>query len=84
MMMLAFWGTVRIVFFDPCFAQAAIDGFSAAPVLHGKLCCGLFACTVGCPEFVIIKTLDTIKRFATTVAFVSLFAVLPAVLFDPP
>ena len=47
-----------------------------------QLRCGLFACGVSVAELLRIDVFATTETFAAAVAFVTLFAVLSAVLFD--
>ena len=58
------------------------NGLPAASVSFGKLCGGLFACAVCLPYFLRIKPSAAIKLAAASMAFVALFAVSAAVLFD--
>ena len=58
------------------------NGLPAASVSFGKLCGGLFACAVCLPYFLRIKSSAAIKLSAASMAFVALFAVSAAVLFD--
>ena len=58
------------------------NGLPAASVSFGKLCGGLFACAVCLHYFLRIKPSAAIKLSAASKAFVALFAVSAAVLFD--
>ena len=71
----------------PCFGirffEMAKNGFAAAIMISScQLRCGLFACGVSVPELLRIDVFATTETFAAAVAFVTLFAVLSAVLFD--
>ena len=68
---VGFFGT-RIVFFTLHFAQRTVDGFATAAVLYGKLRCALFDLAVGCPKFIILKVLTTVKLSATAAVFITL------------
>ncbi|MFH6975337.1 hypothetical protein ACG2K1_11900 [Neisseria sp. 23W00296] len=58
------------------------NGLPAASVSFGKLYGGLSAFSVSLPYFLRIKPSAAIKLPAAEVAFVALFAVSTAVLFD--
>lgn len=58
------------------------NGLPAASVSFGELCGGLFAFAVCLPYFLRIKPSAAIKLPAAGVAFVALFVVSTAVLFD--
>ena len=64
------------------FFEMAQDGLAAASAGGGKLCGSLFTCGVSVPELLRIDVFATTETFAAAVAFVTLFAVLSAVLFD--
>jgi len=64
------------------FFEMAKNGFAAAMMSSCQLRCGLFACGVSVPELLRIDVFATTETFAAAVAFVTLCAVLSAVLFD--
>ena len=64
------------------FFEMAKNGFAAAMISSCQLRCGLFACGVSVAELLRIDVFATTETFAAAVAFVTLFAVLSAVLFD--
>ena len=60
----------------------AVNGFAAAFECGGKLGSSLFACGIGVPQFLRIKSFATFKLSAAGMAFIALFAVSATVLFD--
>lgn len=60
----------------------AINGFAAAFVRSGKLCGSLLAFGIVMPQLLRIDAFSTAEAFLAAVAFVTLPAVLPAILFD--
>ena len=76
------FGGLRVVLPDLRLLQAAVDGFTAASVLRGELCGGLFSCAIGCPKLVVLQALAAIELPAAVVAFVALLTIAPPVLFD--
>ena len=62
------------------FFEMAVNGFAAAFECGGKLGSSLFACGIGLPQFLRIKSFATFKLSAAGMAFIALFAVSATVL----
>ena len=68
--------------FGLSFFEMAVNGFTAAFECSGKLGSSLFACGIGVPQFLRIKSFATFKLSASGMAFIALIAVSATVLFD--
>jgi len=64
------------------FFEMAVNGFAAAFECGGKLGSSLFACGIGLPQFLRIKSFATFKLSAAGMAFIALFTVSATVFFD--